>query len=73
MFFIIFIILQITANAGAEQTAMLAAIKEATTKLATDLEAAAKEATDCLTARSGEAVEGAKYIGQDLEACLAGN
>lgn len=52
---------------------MLAAIKEATTKLATDLEAAAKDATDCLTARSGEAVEGAKYIGQDLEACLAGN
>lgn len=51
---------------------MLAAIEKATTDLATDLVAAAKEATDCLTSRTGEAVEGAKYIEEELDACLAG-
>lgn len=73
MFFVlIFKNFQITANAGTEQTALIAAIQKATTDLAANLASAAKDATDCLIARSGEAVEGASYIGDDLKTCLAG-
>lgn len=51
---------------------MIAAIQKATTDLATDLLAATKEAKDCLTSRSGEAIEGASYIRDDLTKCLNG-
>lgn len=51
---------------------MIAAIQKATTDLATNLEKAATDAVSCLSDRSAEAVEGAEYIGDDLDSCLAG-
>lgn len=71
-FFLLFTNFQITANAGTEKAALIAAIQKATTDLATDLLAATKEAKDCLTSRSGEAIEGASYIRDDLTNCLNG-
>lgn len=51
---------------------MIAVIDKATTDLATELDKAGKVASACLETESEEAVIGAGYIGEALDACLAG-
>lgn len=66
-------LIKLTQNAPTEQQALIDVVNQATSTLTADLDKAGQDATDCLQQKSEEAVLGAQYIGEDLDACLAGN
>lgn len=67
----LYILLQITLNAGSAQTAMVEQVIKVTDEFVSDLNIAAKQVKDCLATQSSNAVTSAAAIGSDLTKCLA--